>query len=51
MSPDGDAVDGDFVCECEDLNCIAMALTTHPFAVLRASGRPVLADGTGKAHL
>lgn len=48
LSRDGDAIESEFVCECDDVRCIMLvALTIEQFAALRATERPILAAGHG----
>jgi rubrerythrin len=41
----GDAASWDFRCECGDPKCDQAVLTVAEYEVLRASSRPILADG------
>jgi hypothetical protein len=46
LTRDGDAVEGEFLCECPDLHCIEfVTLTTRQFVARRAAGQPILATG------
>ena len=43
---DGDVIESEFICECDDRRCVlVVTLTTDQFVGLRTTGRPVLAKG------